>query len=395
MDRSKWEYKKLGDCFVSIGNGATIKQIKEAMGIPITRIETLSNDVFNRDRMGYANIEDATPYSSYILNDGDILMSHINSMKFLGRAVEYKKLDNEVIIHGMNLLRLVPTSDFLSSYAVYQFTTDFFRKQIKAISHQAVNQASFNVSNLKRLNVIVPSLADQQRIVAELDCLNEMIAVKKEQLKEFDKLAQSIFYDMFGDPVSNEKKWKVYTLSSICDVRDGTHDSPQYVEEGYPLITSKNVIGGGISFDNVNYISKADLDSINARSRVDDGDIIMPMIGTIGNPVIVHKDREFAIKNVALIKFDSSTNVLNLYIQRLLDCESYSNYVMGLNRGGTQKFIALKTIRNLPIPLPPLSLQQQFADKISAIEAQKELVKQSIAETQALLDYSMDYYFNE
>ena len=72
MDRSKWEYKKLGDCFVSIGNGATIKQIKEAMGIPITRIETLSNDVFNRDRLGYANIEDASPYSSYILNDGDI-----------------------------------------------------------------------------------------------------------------------------------------------------------------------------------------------------------------------------------------------------------------------------------------------------------------------------------
>jgi type I restriction enzyme S subunit len=118
MDRSKWEYKKLGDCFAYIKNGANIKQVNGAIGIPITRIETLSNDVFNRDRMGYANIDDVFPYSSNILNDGDILMSHINSMKFLGRAVEYKKIDEEVIIHGMNLLRMIPTSNFLSSYAV-------------------------------------------------------------------------------------------------------------------------------------------------------------------------------------------------------------------------------------------------------------------------------------
>ena len=104
MDKSKWEYKKLGDCFVYIKNGANIKQVNGATGIPITRIETLSNDVFNRDRMGYANIDDVSPYSSNILNDGDILMSHINSMKHLGK-VAYCNNDMDVI-HGMNLLNI-------------------------------------------------------------------------------------------------------------------------------------------------------------------------------------------------------------------------------------------------------------------------------------------------
>ena len=164
-----WEYKKLGDCFISINNGANIKQVKGAKGIPITRIETLSNDKFNRERMGYADIFDASPYSSYILNDGDILMSHINSMKYLGRAVQYSKIEEETIIHGMNLLRLVPTKDVLSSFLIYQFYTAYFRNQIVSISHQSVNQASFNTTNLKSLKLKIPPITEQQSIVDYLD----------------------------------------------------------------------------------------------------------------------------------------------------------------------------------------------------------------------------------
>lgn len=196
-----WAFKKLGDCFCSISNGANIKQIKGASGIPITRIETLSNDRFNRDRMGYADITDISHYSSYILNDGDILMSHINSMKFLGRAVEYSKQDDEIIIHGMNLLRLIPQSGVSSSFLVYQFQTQFFRKQITAISHQSVNQASFNTTNLKGLNLIIPPLSEQQRIVSRLDELSEnvkkMEEILEKTIKECNALKQAILREVF------------------------------------------------------------------------------------------------------------------------------------------------------------------------------------------------------
>ena len=104
--REGWEYKKLGDCLSYIKNGANIKQTKGANGIPITRIETLSGGVFNRERMGYADITSAEKYSQYILDDGDVLMSHINSKTYIGRSVLYKKENDEQIIHGMNLLRL-------------------------------------------------------------------------------------------------------------------------------------------------------------------------------------------------------------------------------------------------------------------------------------------------
>ena len=96
--REGWEYKKLGDCFPYIKNGANIKQIKGADGLPITRIETLSGGVFNRDRMGYAGIYNLDKYSDYVLEDGDLLLSHINSKTYIGRTVEYRAKNGETII---------------------------------------------------------------------------------------------------------------------------------------------------------------------------------------------------------------------------------------------------------------------------------------------------------
>jgi type I restriction enzyme S subunit len=153
-------------------------------------------------------------------------------------------------------------------------------------------------------------------------------------------------------------------------------------------------VNGEIDFSSCNYITKEDYDSINKRSKVDVGDIIMPMIGTIGGPIIVKEtSQKYGIKNVALIKFNI-TGVLNIYVKSLLENQSYTEYLKSLNKGGTQKFIALGTIRNLPIILPPLSLQQSFAAKVSAIEAQKQAVQQSIREVEALLAERMDNYFS-
>ena len=244
--------------------------------------------------------------------------------------------------------------------------------------------------------ILVPSIEEQSRIVEELDLLSNIIEKKRQQLSELDNLAQSIFYDMFGDPVTNEKGWEVKKLGEVCDVRDGTHDSPKYLEHSdYVLITSKNIVNGDIDYTSINYICEEDYNNINKRSFVEDGDIIMAMIGTIGKPIIVkRKGVNFCIKNVALIKFGKSVEVINTYIQYLLDNTSYKQYIDKQNKGGTQKFIALGAIRKLDIPLPPLNLQQLFAKKIEAIEKQKALIKQSIAETEELFNSRMDYYFS-
>lgn len=163
------------------------------------------------------------------------------------------------------------------------------------------------------------------------------------------------------------EKIKLYDL---CDVRDGTHDSPQYVAEGYPLVTSKNIINGQIDITNVSYISKEDYEAINRRSNVDNGDILMPMIGTIGGPVVVNKEFEFAIKNVALIKFYEDSKVMPTYIRYILDSNLFKQYVEKENRGGTQKFISLGNIRSFLIPLVSLDKQQEITtilNKLSQI----------------------------
>lgn len=392
-----WEIKKLGDCFDSIKNGATIKQERGAIGIPITRIETLSGGNFNRDRLGYANIESTEKYASFVLDDGDLLLSHINSKTYIGRTVVYNKLEGEEIIHGMNLLRMKANRNIVSpSYIYYCFKSDLFRIQIATYRKDAVNQSSIPVSDLKKINIPIPPLSEQERIVSELDLISGVIEKKKQQLKELDSLAQSIFYEMFGNPVENEKGWEVKKLGEVCDVRDGTHDSPKYLESSdYILITSKNIIDGTIDFTTVSYICEEDFININKRSCVDNGDIIMAMIGTIGKPIIVKDiDKKFCIKNVALIKFAKSSLVMNVYIRALLDNQYFCHYIQSLNKGGTQKFIALGTIRKLETPIPPLSLQQEFASKIESIERQKELIKQSLKDTETLFNSRMDYYFN-
>ena len=132
-------------------------------------------------------------------------------------------------------------------------------------------------------------------------------------------------------------EWISFKLSEVADVRDGTHDSPKYIEKGFPLITSKNLLqNGNINFDNVNYISEKDYMKINKRSEVSNGDILFGMIGTIGNPVLVKSNKKFAIKNVALIKEEK--NLKNSYLIHYLNSNKISKqfykYIPAAGSGG-------------------------------------------------------------
>ena len=158
-----WEIKNLGKLFVSVRNGANIKQGKSIDGIPITRIETISDRAVNRFKMGYAGINDITPYGSYVLQDGDILMSHINSIAHLGKTALYRQIDDEVIIHGMNLLCLRPIEGVNKVYIYQFFQTSYFMDMIATITKPAVNQASFTTSDIKAIPMYVPPLDLQNR----------------------------------------------------------------------------------------------------------------------------------------------------------------------------------------------------------------------------------------
>lgn len=161
--------------------------------------------------------------------------------------------------------------------------------------------------------------------------------------------------------------WKKYPLGKICDVRDGTHNSPKYVSSGFPLVTSKNIKDGRLDVNGASLISAEDFHEINRRSKVDKGDILMPMIGTIGNPVLIEEEPEFAIKNVCLIKRSSA--VVPKYLLYLLNSDLFEQGLLSVSRGGTQKFISLGDIRKFEIPLPPLAEQERIADTLDKADA--------------------------
>jgi len=167
-------------------------------------------------------------------------------------------------------------------------------------------------------------------------------------------------------------------LSEVCDVRDGTHDSPKYVEEGYPLVTSKNIVDGELDLSVVNYICQEDYDKINIRSKVDVGDIIMPMIGTIGNPYVVKGSCDFAIKNVALIKFPNE-NINNKFVWYFLISPAFGRYIAEKNKGGTQKFISLRDIRNILIPEITIDEQNEIVKKLDTVYSIIEYRKNEIS----------------
>ena len=144
--------------------------------------------------------------------------------------------------------------------------------------------------------------------------------------------------------------WEQQKLEDISDVRDGTHDSPVYQDEGHPFVTSKNVKNGYINFDGIQYISDYDFFEINKRSKVDINDILMGMIGTIGNLALIRTEPNFAIKNVALIK--DTKNVSYLYLYHYLKSPNIERQLLFGMDGGTQKFVSLKKIRELKIQIP-------------------------------------------
>lgn len=198
--------------------------------------------------------------------------------------------------------------------------------------------------------------------------LLEQIAEEKKQLIKEKKIkATKALPEITKDEIPFEipDNWKWVRLSEIMDVRDGTHDSPKYVEDGIPLVTSKNISSRGLDFSNVNYITQEDANKINERSNVDSGDILFAMIGTIGNPVIVEKEREFCIKNVALFKNFAKDKLDIRYVYWMLMREQFVMKKKAI--GGLQPFISLKVFREYPVPLPPLEEQKRIADKLDEI----------------------------
>ena len=270
-------------------------------------------------------------------------------------------------------------------YSLMFYNTDGL---VNGATRQKLTQAT-----MRKMFIPQKSEEEQLQIVKLLNNVVDIKDKRKQQLQQLDELVKARFVELFGDTILNPFDWEKDSLGAVCDVRDGPHDSPKYYETGYPLVTSKNVTGGKIDLTDCSLICEEDFNKINERSKVDIGDIIMPVIGTVGKPVIVDIEPNFAIKNVALIKFKADSRVLNIYIRALLQSDYFDDAVLSKVRGGTQKFISLGDIRKLEVLIPPMELQNQFAAFVKQTDKSKFVVQKALDEAQILFDSLMHEFF--
>ncbi len=386
----------VGDCFYQIRNGANIKQGDAAGGYPITRIETTANDTFNRDRMGYAGITDLAKYEGYVLEDGDLLMSHINSVQYLGRTVLYRKQGDETIIHGMNLLSLKANREIiLPEFARYSFRSDPFKKQLSKITKKSVNQASFTVADLKKIVLFVPPLCRQKEIVQNLDKCRSIAAKRQQQLFSLDDLIKARFVEMFGEIIRNDKGWPQYVFSDIASSRLGKMlDAKQQTGKyKHPYLANFNVQWFRFELDNLNEMDFNEADRVEFELK--DGDLLVCEGGEIGRCAVWHNEIQPCYFQKALHRVRCNSEIIVPdYLARWFQYNS--------EQGGFASIEGAKaTIAHLPgaklkalnVTVPPIALQEQFAAFVAQIDKSKSVIQKSLDETQLLFDSLMQKYF--
>lgn len=390
-----WEIKKLGDITTSINGLWTGKKP------PLITIAVIRNTNFTKDckldtsDIAYIDVEQKQ-YASRKLQYGDIIIekSGGSDKQPVGRPILFNIKEGEYSFSNFtSTLRVNDktniTPEFLHRYLAYIY----MRGSTAAMQSKTTGIRNLDFTLFKSIQVPVPSMEEQERIVAELDCLSGVIEKKREQLKELDRLAQSIFYEMFGDPITNEKHWQIKKLGEVCSSDLGkTLDSKKNKGNLYNYLCSINVQWG--YFDLTTIKEMRFEESELERYSVKKGDLLICEGGDTGRCAIWNSDDIMYYQNALhRVRFENNT-LLSIFFQFVMLYLKTNGEIDKYSKGQTIKHLVKSSLMSIPTPVPPLAIQQEFAKKIEAIEAQKELIKQSIAECEQLFNSRMQYYFN-
>lgn len=224
-------------------------------------------------------------------------------------------------------------------------------------SNEVVLGCTLNKKSISQSLLSYPSsLAEQQRIVEILDAGFAKIDALRANATKSLQAAKDLFQSALKQELQPKEGWVKSRLNDLYDVRDGTHDSPRYCPEGYPLVTSKNLKNGIIDISNVKFISYKDYIKINERSKVNIGDVLFAMIGTIGNPTLVAEEPNYAIKNIALFKVPQQQS--GALLKYILSSNVILREMHKKAKGSNQPFVSLGFLRNFKISIP-ISLAEQ------------------------------------
>ena len=380
-----WEYKRLGEvCKITMGqspNGNSINNNNE--GIEFHQGKTC----FGERTLGISTLFSSEPTK----------LAEAHSVLLCVRApVGFPNITDRQICIGRGLCALYAKEGINNTFLFYSLLgkQSYFEKNatgstFKAISSKVVSDTI----------IPLPPKSTQLAIVSELDKINELIRLKKEQLKDYDNLAQSLFYQMFGDPVENEMGWEVKLLNTLC-TKIGSGATPKggneaYKQKGITLIRSLNVHNNEFKYKDLAYIDEEQAAALN-NVTIQEQDVLLNITGaSVARCCIVPSAVLPARVNqhVCILRHNNLLNAI--YLNCMLTTDSYQQHLQRLARSkaATREALPKSIVDNLPIPLPPLPLQQLFAQRIEQIERQKAEAQKAIADLETLLASRMQYWF--
>lgn len=364
--REGWTYKKLGEVCEVLNGFAFKSNLFETAGLPILRISNLQNNVvtengivfFSKSSYPKINLE------KYKVNPYDILIAMSGATT--GKVAV--NLTNRVFYLNQRVGLIRENSSIVKKNFLFYFLIAKSADNLEMAL--GVAQPNLSTKQIKDIQIPVPPLAEQERIVAELDLLSGIIEKKKEQLKAYDQLAQSIFHNMFSKEQAIKHEWRECCIGDIYKFQYGKGNRIPEDKGDYLCYGSNGVVGHHVTYNSEN----------------------APIIGHIGAYAgIVNwgAGKHYVTYNgvICTLKDVSNNPTYGFYLLKSQD------YLSAAKRGGAQPFVSYDLLEAPTIFLPPLSLQQEFAETVEAIERQKALVQQSIDETQTMFDYTMDKYF--
>jgi len=378
-----WEYKKLGD----------LCQVLDSQRKPVTKKDR-TKGIY--PYYGATGIQDYV--DSYIF-DGRFLLVGEDGAKWgasdkTAYIIEGKSWVNN---HAHILKVLENVNDRLLEY--YLTFKDLSEYITGAVVPKLTQKA------LVSIPIPIPPLSEQQHIVEELDLLSSIIEKKKAQIKELDNLAQSLFYEMFGDPITNEKGWSYKKLNTLIDENvityhlDGNHGgeyprSEEFVDEGVPYIGANSLNNGFVNFSMAKYLPKERAAKLKKGLAIN-GDVLFAHNATVGPVAYLITNEPLVILSTSLTAYRCNQDKMNpLFLRAYMQSIWFESQYKASMKQTTRNQIPITQQKKFDFILPPISLQNQFAEKIKVIEHQKELINQSIKEVETLFNSRMDYYFN-
>ncbi|ETS97633.1 type I restriction modification DNA specificity domain protein [Prevotella sp. ICM33] len=384
--REGWEYKRLGElCDIVMGQSPMGNSINENNGIEF--------------HQGKTNFGDKFLMESGIYTTSPIRIAEKKTILLCVRApVGIINITERQVCIGRGLSSLKPRLGLELLYLYYCLLSkhNYFESHSTGSTFKAISSKVIN-------NTIIqfPPKPTQLSIVSELDKLNELIRIKKEQLKDYDALAQSIFYEMFGDPVENEKGWEVKKLGELCS-KIGSGATPRggnesYKDEGISLIRSLNVYNNEFRRKDLAYIDDEQAAALSNVTLLEN-DVLLNITGaSVARCCIVPSDLLPARVNQHVCIIRPLDNVLvTIFLNKVLTNISYQIRLLALARskGATREALPKSVVDSLLVPLPPLPLQHFFAQKIEQIEQQKAAIQKTITDLETLLAARMQYWFD-